>query len=266
MAICFMGSVLLRRQRRSPGRVALAPAVLAALLAAGCTPASIVPPVRPLPSDVAFAWPSVLDQAVDDAGRMDFRRLAAVHGALDIAAAAVAQADVSGMTRPERTAFLLNASNTLWTLSVVRAGIPDRLGPVGRLEALRLQRFTVAGRDMTLDALQQGLILPLATGPGGDWRVPLALYCPAVSCPHLARTAYAAAGLDSQLDAAARRFLADPANVVVDPAARVVRVSGVMARTRGLLGSVNRYRPGPPIPGDYRVESIPFDWTVAAVP
>lgn len=225
-----------------------------------------MPPVRPLPSDVAFAWPSVLDQAVDDAGRVDFRRLAAVHGALDIAAAAVAQADLSGMTRPERTAFLINASNTLWTLSVVRAGIPDRLGLVGRVDALRLQRFTVAGRDMTLDALQRDMILPLAAGPGGDWRVPLALYCPAVSCPRLARTAYGATGLDSQLDAAARRFLADPANVAVDPAGRVVRVSGIMARTPGLLGSVNRYRPGPPIPEGYRVEALPFDWIVAAVP
>ncbi len=225
---------------------------------------TVTPPVRPLPSDVAFAWPSVLDQAVDDAGRVDYRRLAAAHGALDVAAAAVAQADLASMARQERMAFLINAGNTLWTLGIVRDGVPDRLDLVGRLDSLQLEHFTVAGQDMTLNALQKNLILPLAYGPGGDWRVPLALYCPAVSCPRLARTAYAAADLDAQLDMAARRFLTDPANVAVDPAARVVRVSGVMRRTPGLIGMINRYRAGPPVPADYRVQMLPFDWTVAA--
>ena len=68
------------------------------------------------------------------------------------------------------------------------------------------------------------------------------------------------------MDAAARRFLADPANVVTDAPARVVRVSAVMAPTPGLIGTINRYRPGPPIPGSYRAEVLPFDWTVATVP
>ena len=265
--------VLLREQRGGAGCVApglrragLGAAALAGvlLLAAGCSTVRVVPPVRPLPSDAAFAWPSVLEQAVDEAGRVDYRRLEAVHGALDLAAAAVGQADLQAMPdRRARLAFLLNASNILWTLAVVRDGIPDRLGPVGRLETLRLNRFTVAGQEMTLDGLQ-AMAMAYSSGPGGDWRVPLALYCPAVSCPRLARTAYDAAALDGQLEGAARRFLVDPANVVVDPAARVVRVSGVMARTPGLVAAINRYRDGAPVPGDFRVEALPFDWTVAA--
>jgi len=170
------------------------------------------------------------------------------------------------VTPPVRPAFLINASNTLWTLGIVRDGVPDRLGPVGRLDSMRLEHFIVAGREMMLDALQKDLILPLASGPSGDWRVPLALYCPAVSCPRLAHTAYAAADLDAQLDMAARRFLSDPANVAVDPAARVVRVSGVMGRTPGLIRTVNRYRGGAPVPEDYRVEALPFEWTVVTAP
>ncbi len=90
---------------------------------------AVTAPVRPLPSDAAFAWPSVLDQAVDDAGRVDYLRIAAAHGALDVAAAAVAQADLAAMPRRERLAFLINASNTLWTLGIVRDGVPDRLIP-----------------------------------------------------------------------------------------------------------------------------------------
>ena len=249
-----------------PQRLARCCGLLTLLLAAGCSTVAVTPPVRPLPSDVAFAWPSVLDQAVDDAGRVDYRRIAAAHGALDVAAAAVGQADLAAMPRRERLAFLINASNTLWTLGIVRDGVPDRLGPVGRLDSMRLEHFIVAGREMTLDALQKDLILPLASGPSGDWRVPLALYCPAVSCPRLAHTAYAAADLDAQLDMAARRFLSDPANVAVDPAARVVRVSGVMGRTPGLIRTVNRYRGGAPVPEDYRVEALPFEWTVVTAP
>ena len=266
----FMGSVLLGRQRGgfrivAPVLPRLALATL--LLAAGCSTVQPVPPVEPLPSDAAFAWPSVLNQAVDDGGRVDYPGLAAAHGALDLAASVVARTDLAAITdRRERLAFLINASNTLWTLAVLANGIPDRLGLAGRLEAAQLQSFTVAGRDTTLQALQRNLILPLASGPGGDWRVPLALYCPAVSCPRLARRAYEAPELDAQLDAAARRFLSDPANVAVDPAARVVRVSALMQRTPGLIGTVNRYRNGAAIPGDYRVERLPFDWTVAAAP
>lgn len=230
-----------------------------------CTPWRPVPPVVPLPSDVAFAWPSVLEQAVDAGGRLDLRRLAAAHGALDIAVAAIGQADLASLPgRAERLAFLINASNTLWVYAVVHGGIPDRLGPLGRADLLRLARFNVAGQDRSLESVQQDMILPLADGPGG-WRVPLALYCPAVSCPRLARTPYTAAGLDAALDDAARRFLSDPANVVLDPAARVVRVSALLGRTPGLLATLNRYRTIP-IPADYRVEPLPFDWTVAQAP
>ena len=230
-----------------------------------CTTWRPVPPVVPLPSDAAFAWPSVLDQAVDAGGRVDFQRLAAIHGALDIAVAAIAQADLASMPgRAERLAFLVNASNTLWVYAVVRGGIPGRLGPLDRADLLRLSRFDVAGQERTLDSLQRDVILPLADGPGG-WRVPLALYCPAVSCPRLARTPYAAAGLDAALEAAARRFLSDPANVILDPAARIVRVSALMTPAVGLLATLNRHRTTP-IPVDYRVEPLPFDWTLAQVP
>ena len=229
----------------------------------GCTTFRPVPPVGPLPSDIAFAWPSVLDQAVDDAGRVDFRGLQAVHGALDIAVAAVATTDLQALPdRRAQLAFLINANNILWTYDVVRSGIPDRLGVVGRADLMRLTQFDVAGQPRSLVGLWRDVITPLASGPGGDWRVPLALYCPAVSCPRLARTPYTPEGLDAQLDAAARRFITDPANVAVDPAAAVVRVNALLARTPGLRATLERY--GAVAPAGYRIEAMAFDWTVPA--
>lgn len=229
----------------------------------GCTTFRPVPPVAPLPSDVAFAWPSVLDQAVDDAGRVDFRRVQAAHGALDIAVAAVAATDLQALPdRRAQLAFLVNASNALWVYDAVRGGIPDRLGMAGRADLMRLTQFDVAGQPRSLAGLWRDVITPLASGPGGDWRVPLALYCPAVSCPRLARTPYTADGLDAQLDAAARRFIADPANVAVDPVARVARVNALLAQTPGLRAALGRY--GAAVPADCRIEAMAFDWTVPA--
>mgnify|MGYP000367828123 CR=1 FL=1 len=145
-----------------------------------CTTWRPVPPVVPLPSDTAFAWPSVLDQAVDAGGRVDFQRLAATHGALDIAVAAIAQADLASMPgRAERLAFLVNASNTLWVYAVVRGGIPDRLGPLGRADLLRLARFDpetrrLASREWTgaieaETAFQDGFPLLVASVAAGAW-------------------------------------------------------------------------------------------------
>ncbi len=229
----------------------------------GCTTFRPVPQVSPLPSDVAFAWPSVLDQAVDDTGQVDFRGLQAVHGALDIAVAAVAATDLQALPdRRAQLAFLINANNILWVYDVVRSGIPDRLGAVGRADLMRLTQFDVAGQPRSLVGLWRDVITPLASGPGGDWRVPLALYCPAVSCPRLARTPYTAEGLDAQLDAAARRFIGDPANVVVDPAAPVVRVNALLAHTPGLRATLEQY--GAAAPKGYRIEAMAFDWTVPA--
>ena len=244
-------------------RRAIAAGLAMPALLGGCTTFRPVPPVVPLPSDVAFARPSVLDQAVDDAGHVDFRALQAVHGALDIAVAAVAVTDLEALPdRRARLAFLINASNTLWVYDVVRSGIPDRLGVVGRADLMRLTQFDVAGQPRSLVGLWRDVITPLASGPGGDWRVPLALYCPAVSCPRLARTPYTAEELDAQLDAAARRFIGDPANVLVDPKAPVVRVSALLARTPGLRATLERYGAG--APEGYRIEAMAFDWTVPA--
>ena len=249
-------------------------AALLAMTLGGCHDVRVQPPVRVLPSDAAFAWPSVLAEAVGADGRVDLRRVAAAHGALDLAVQAVAEADPAYLTGPaagpgavpraDRLAFLINASNTLWVLGAIREGIPDRLGPAGRVEVLRLAHFTVAGQEMTLDRLQREFAMPYAVGPDGDWRVPLALYCPAASCPGLARTPYTGPGLEGQMQAAAQRFLADPRNVQVDPAARTVRVSALLAPTPGLTATLNRVRGGSPIPRDYRMEALPFDWTLPA--
>ena len=94
-----------------------------------------------------------------------------------------------------------------------------------------------------------------------------------VSCPRLPRRPFTAANLDRELDEATRLFLSEPRNVQVDPARRVVRLSAIfefyaadfLRRAPSLIAWVNRYR-AEPIPADYRVEFLPYDWTVNAQP
>jgi hypothetical protein len=89
------------------------------------------------------------------------------------------------------------------------------------------------------------------------------------SCPRLPKEPFRAETLDSDLDRLAREFLNDPRNATVDPAARVVRFSEILKfytedfrkAAPSLVAYANRYR-DEKIPEDYRVEFIPYDWTL----
>lgn len=240
---------------------------------AGCTTVRATPPVTPLPEDVAFAWPSVLQDAVDGLGRVDFRRLAANRGALDIAVAAVGQTAPNNApdqfpTPAAVLAFHINAYNALAMYNVIRSGIPTRLSLLDRIDFFKLTNVVVGGETTSLYDYENDVIRPL-----GEERVHFALNCMVVSCPRLLQIAFDADRLEAQLDAATRFFFSEPRNVQVDPVRRVVRLSAILdfytadflRRAPTLVAYVNRYR-DPPIPGDYRVEFLPYDWTINAQP
>ncbi len=219
------------------------------------------------------AWARVLSRFVDDRGRVDFGGLARDGGDLDAAVAGVAalapdNAPGAFPTLADRLAFHVNAYNALAMAHVVRRGIPQRLSLLGRLGFFVLSRVSVGGRAMSLYDYENDVIRPL-----GDERVHFALNCMSVSCPRLPRTPFHAATLDRELDAAARGFLAEARNVQVDDVRHVVRLSSILsfykadflAHAPGLLDYVNLYRAAP-VPVGYRVEFIPYDWTINSQP
>lgn len=264
----------------TPGETACAPmrrrelpALLAALLLASCTTWEATPPVTPLPQDVAWSWNDLLGRRVDAQGRVDFRGIAADRGPLEIVVAGIAQtaplnAPADFPTQGDALAFHINAYNALAMYNVVRSGIPERLSQLERVDFFRLTRFVVGGRELSLDDYRNRVIRPL-----GDERVHFALNDMTRSSPRLPRGPFTAENLDGELDAAARVFLAEPRNVQPDPARRVVRLSSLfrfhaedfLRRSPSLIAWINRYRTVP-IPGDYRVEFIEYDWTVNAQP
>ena len=213
------------------------------------------------------AWARVLDCCVDARGRVDFARLTAEPRDLEAFVGYVAQVDPETDARefptPQaRLAHYVNAYNALSMYGVAKLGTRTNAG-LRKVSFFFLRRYRIAGRSESLHAYE-GRIRAL-----GDPRVHFVLNCMSVSCPQLPRTPFSAAGLEGELDAAARSFLNDPRYVQVDSSSRRVRVSAILKFYTGdflstaasLVEYVNRFRVEP-IPRDFEVEFLPYDWTI----
>lgn len=214
-------------------------------------------------------WTRVLAQHVDDAGRIDFSALARNHAELDRVVAFVAAVDPVSQPqrfpdRSTRLAYYINAYNALAMSGVVERGVPASLGGLTKFTFFYLKKFAVGGRSISLYDFENDVIRPL-----GDARVHFALNCMVVGCPRLPRAAFSADVLERQLDSAARTFVSEKRNVVVDPSGREVRLSAIfdfytrdfLDHAPTLIDYVNRYR-AESIPVDFKVQFLDYDWTV----
>jgi len=116
------------------------------------------------------------------------------------------------LPRDEAFAFWVNLYNALTVEVVVDrypvASIRDiaispglfSTGPWGK------KLVTVAGRDLSLDDIEHGILRP----DFGDSRVHYAVNCASVGCPDLATRPYTADELDAMLDRAARAYVNSP--------------------------------------------------------
>jgi hypothetical protein len=214
-------------------------------------------------------WTSVLTRHVDEVGRIDFTGLQQDHADLDRVVAFIAAVDL--VTQPQRfpdraskLAFYINAYNALAMHGVVQEGIPKSLGGLRKFSFFYLKKFVIGGRSFSLYHFENEVIRPL-----GEERIHFALNCMVVGCPRLPRVAFSAEALDDQLDQATRTFLAEPRNVRTDPAKREVWLSAIfdfytedfLAHSPDLIVYVNRYRVEP-IPADWKVRFMDYDWTV----
>ncbi len=128
-----------------------------------------------------------------------------------------------------------------------------------------LRKLVIGGREMSLYSYENDVIRNV-----GDPRVHFALNCSAVSCPILPRRPFAAGDLQATLDRETRRFFASPANLRIDRAGKTVHVSEILSfyrddftgGGRSLIAFINEYAPQP-VPEDFDLRFIPYDWTIA---
>lgn len=161
--------------------------------------------------DQQVPWARTIERIVKADG-VDYRSLRRDHAELDQYVAQLAHAPEPSDTS-EKLAFYINAYNAC-TLHVVNLLLPDDATqwpqwsiavagtPPGTV--WKGYRFEIAGRRLTLDAIEHQILRPL-----GDPRMHLAINCASRSCPALAPIPYRATTLNAQLDAAAHAFVMD---------------------------------------------------------
>ncbi len=192
---------------------------------------SVAPDAGPAPGDPG-ATPAadyeatltrILQTVVTPGGLVDYQRIgSAFEAEFDSVLASVRQQDPTLLISDnEKLAFYINAYNVM-VLEVLRNS-PEvqNIEFDQRFEELFQTPFRIAGRNMTLNQLENGVLrmkdvvdgLALPEGLADlrpsvlDPRIHVGLNCGAVSCPSLQQAAFTAAQLDQQLDAAEAAFV-----------------------------------------------------------
>lgn len=120
-------------------------------------------------------------------------------------------------SRAEQKAYWINFYNA-WTVRIVRDAYPvDSIRDIGKgfLSSLFSPgpwddaHVRVAGRDLTLDDIEHGILRPIWR----DNRIHYAVNCASYGCPNLLPTAFTAANTEALLEAAARAYVNHPRGV-----------------------------------------------------
>lgn len=214
-------------------------------------------------------WQNVLTHYVDAQGRVDFRGLAKDRKDLDAYVQYIGERDPAQLpSRQARLAHYINAYNALAMQGILNKDIPKSLGGFTKISFFVFQQFTIGGKDMSLRSFENDIIRA-----EGEERVHFALNCMSVGCPRLPRTPFMAHSLDQQLDHEARRFFAETRNLNRNDANKTVTFSEILdfypedflAKQPSLIAYANQYIDRP-IPEDYQVEFLDYDWTVNQQP
>lgn len=163
-------------------------------------------------------WELVLRKFVNEQGRVDYGSLKQSGADLDAYVAALAARSPKSEpaafpSRASQLAYWINAYNALTISGVVENWPVSSVRKIGFLPFafFRSKKFTVGGRQMTLDDIENILRQELR-----ETRIHFAIVCASNSCPHLQSGAYTAENVESLLDQAGRAYVNDPRNLFLD--------------------------------------------------
>lgn len=221
-------------------------------------------------------WSSVLERFVDASGRTDFRALAQDRAALDryvdwLSSHGPRSTPEAYTSTSDILAYHINAYNALAMHGVIERKIPDNFSSFfKRASFFRFRTIVVDGDETNLYDYENDVIRSL-----GEPRVHFALNCMVRSCPRLPRQPFVGATLDAELEALTRAFFDDDLHLQLDANRKVVKVSAILdfytgdfvatGRADDLIPYVNRYLTEP-VPADYRVRFLKYDWRINQQP
>jgi len=213
-----------------------APCLIAALALLSAVPAAAQDVDQGMPFDHTHAaWTRILERH-REGDRFDYEALSLERGPLDeylLTLRGVQAADFAEWTREQRQAFWINAYNA-FTVELVLSRYPIRsiqliatpaetpwsreFVPLGHL---------IGGAEaskIALDTIEHGILMPQFE----DSRSHVALHRAALGSPPLGATAFQGEGLDRQLDAHVRAWLADRRYNRFERDGRVAQVSELL--------------------------------------
>ncbi len=222
--------------------------LLAALFLAGPLTAKDKPKPSPVsvPAGIDHgAYTKLLRKYVDQKGLVDYARWksnAKDRQALDNYLKQYEPAG-SKATGDEKAASLINAYNA-FTLQWILQNYPTE--SIWQLDnSFEGKRHRIGGKEVSLNDIEKGTLIPQIS-----WKDHGVLVCAARSCPPLAREAYTADQLESQIDRSFSRWLARPDLNQFLPAKDAVEISSIFkwykkdfAKIGGVPKVLSRYAP-----------------------
>ena len=140
------------------------------------------------------------------AGGVDYATFAKRRALLDAALGEIAHADTEGWTNDQRLALYVNAYNGYTVQMMLDEGVPSSIRDLDGGDPWKARSFQVAGAALTLDAMEHQRARKLTDG-----RVHAVVNCASKGCPPLPPEPLRPVGIESQLDAAAKRWVASNA-------------------------------------------------------
>ena len=244
--------------------------LLIGALASGCTK-RIATPKPDAGIDPHEAWARVLTTHVTETGKIDF--VAVKKNPADLEAYVAWAAKNGPESTPEafptkeaKLAYWLNTYNAMCMYNAIKNSVL----PKSKVRFFALTKLKIDGKEMSLHALENEVIRKF-----DEPRIHFLLNCMVRGCPRLPQIPMKAETLEVQMDAAARLFFSEePRNVELLPQEKVVRMSSILkfytedfvkpkTPAANLIEYANTLRPADrAIPADFKVEFIPYDWTL----
>ena len=159
-------------------------------------------------------------------GRVDYRGLRANRAKLDSYVSqlgAVGRSDYRNWTRPQKLAYWINAYNA-FAIQTIIDNYPIRSGQTFKGKFYpdnSIQQIPGVWDDITHKTAEGQISLnhiehKILRKELQESRIHFCIVCASIGCPQLWNQAFEAANLETQLEAAADRFVGDPVNVRVD--------------------------------------------------
>jgi len=221
-------------------------------------------------------WSKVLTEFVDDKGRTDFIALKEKQDDLKKMVDFIASTNPKSHpelfpTRNDVLAYHSNAYNALAMHEVVKKKIPKNFSSFFKRAAFfKFRSVVIGGKKTNLYDYENRVIRPL-----NEPRIHFALNCMVKDCPRLPRQPFLAETLDKQLTSATVEFFTKDNHLRFDHNKNTAYLSWILdvyvddfvesGKTKDLATYVNPYL-SKPIPEDYKIKFIKYDWTVNQQP